>query len=54
VYSEVEIKFHIFLTSALDRDEWPASLSGVFTPSKETRVLFLRQRERERGRIVEE
>jgi hypothetical protein len=30
----VEIKFHVFLTSALGRGEWSASPSGLFTPAE--------------------
>jgi hypothetical protein len=32
VCEEVEVWLHTFLTSALDRDKWLASLSGRFTP----------------------
>jgi hypothetical protein len=41
VYKEVEVKLHAFLT-ALDRDEWSASLRGRFAHSTHliTRLVF--------------
>jgi hypothetical protein len=30
--SGVEVQLHLFITSALDRDEWVASRPGFFTP----------------------
>jgi hypothetical protein len=33
-YGEVNVEIHIFLTSALNEDEWPASRPGRFTPGE--------------------
>jgi hypothetical protein len=33
-YGGVDIQIHIFLTSTLVGDEWPASCTGRFTPGE--------------------
>jgi hypothetical protein len=40
-YGEVEVRLHVFLTSALDGGEWITSRPGRLTPVKEPPVPIL-------------
>jgi hypothetical protein len=44
----MEVQLYVFLTSALDEQEWSASRPGLYTPGKEKSVAI----EQEAGRCL--